>query len=304
MKKSLFLLLVALMATTVSVNAQKRKTQRRQTAAKTVTYPQRDADFLPNYRLQSTGSFSLYDDNRQYVTLAAPDFKGHVLQRNMNRKQIRLRQLSCRENDITDEEYWFERNNLSPIFSVYKNEPTPQVRPRLRVDTDGYSVVTYGPYWVEATKLAVCDTELKNVYKAYDFSVAVMPPGINEVCGLGGVDHVMIEGNIMYVSHQTYSDYKKGDMGRGGYLSAIDMRTDEIIWTTKTKTSNCHFEIVGNSIICGYGNSFERDFLYVVDKFSGQRVQTIPLKKAASYIIEKDSKVYVRTYSFDYVFTY
>ena len=114
-----------------------------------------------------------------------------------------------------------------------------------------------------------------------------------------------IEGNIMYVSHDSYSDYYgKIPDEENGYLSAIDLRTNEILWTTEKKTCNSDIEIVGNSIICGYGSSFESDYLYVVDKYSGQRVQKIFLKKAPEHVIAKGNRIYVRTYSYDYVFSF
>ncbi len=300
--KIIAVLALACLLIPCQVSAQKKT--HKKTAARTVTYPQRDADFIPDYCMQPVGLFSLYDYNYDYTVLPRPDYKGHVLKRNMSRKQITLRQVSCRENEITDTEEWWERNNLRRDKHTFDKEPTPEIRPRFRIDTNGYSVVNYGPYWVEASKVVVADPQLQHMYRAYDFKDVLMPPGITTVCGIAGVESVRIEGNIMFASHQAYSDYNKGDDSKTGYLSAIDMRTGEILWTTVPKTCNSDIEIVGNSIICGYGSSFDRDFLYVVDKYSGQRVQKIPLKKAASHVVAKGNKVYVRTYSFDYVFSF
>lgn len=40
----------------------------------------------------------------------------------------------------------------------------------------------------------------------------------------------------------------------------------------------------------------------MLDRFSGQQVQKIPLKTGPKYIIVNGHNVYVRTYSYDYVF--
>ena len=82
------------------------------------------------------------------------------------------------------------------------------------------------------------------------------------------------------------------------------MLSNEIIWTSQPKTNNCsQIAIVGNSIIAGYGFTDEPDYLFVLDKYSGQRVQRIFLKKGPDWVVVKGSSVYVRTYSLDYVFS-
>lgn len=306
MRMIAFLVLACLMIPG-QANAQKRKTQRGRTSTATrlVTHPQRDADFLSDYRMQPTGDFSLYNYDYNNIMLQAPDFNGYVLKRNMSRKQLTLRQVSCRQNNITDDDKWYERNGLLREEETFPNEDNKEIRPRLRYDTNGYSVVTYGPYYAETSIVVIADPSLEKVYKAYDFENFKMPPGVKEPCGIPGVGFVKIEGNIMYVSHNSYSDYYgKISDEQVGYLSAIDLRTNEILWTTEKKTCNSSIEIIGNSIICGFGSSFDTDYLYVVDKYSGQRVQKIFLKKAPKHVIAKDNRIYVRTYSYDYVFSY
>ena len=289
------------------VSAQKRKTQKRRTTstARLVSHPQRDADFLSDYRLQPSGTFNLYNLDYNFTMMNPLDFNGYVLKRDMSRKQLTLRQVSCRENNITDDDEWFERNGLQRAELTFPNEPNEEIRPRCRYDTNGYTVVTYGPYYAETSKAVIADPSLQTVYKAYDFENFKIPPGVKNPCGVPGVGFVRIEGNIMYVSHDSYSDYYgKIPDEENGYLSAIDLRTNEILWTTEKKTCNSDIEIVGNSIICGYGSSFESDYLYVVDKYSGQRVQKIFLKKAPEHVIAKGNRIYVRTYSYDYVFSF
>jgi outer membrane protein assembly factor BamB len=115
------------------------------------------------------------------------------------------------------------------------------------------------------------------------------------------VHDFVIEGNILYIAHGT-NGYSDGAGYQTGYITAFDMENHEIVWTTQPMTCNSGFAIVGNSIICGYGMTSEPDYLYVVDKYSGQRLQKLPVKKAVDYVVPKNGKAYVRTYSYDYVF--
>ena len=57
------------------------------------TYPQRDEVFNEKVELPVKSSFSISDLNVNFILLPAPDFDGHVLKRNMNRKHISLKQI-------------------------------------------------------------------------------------------------------------------------------------------------------------------------------------------------------------------
>lgn len=98
------------------------------------------------------------------------------------------------------------------------------------------------------------------------------------------------------------NSYSDGAGYQTGYLTAFDMEKQEIIWTTQPMTCNSHIAIVGNSIICGYGFTSEPDYLFILDKYSGQRVKRIPVKKMVNEVVPKGDLLYVRTYSYDYLF--
>lgn len=302
--RSIIIMALACLLIPGQVSAQKKKrTPRRQTTRTTrlTTYAPRDNDFLLDYRLQPIGTCSLYHYDYDYTVLPAPDFTGHVLQRDMSRYQVTLRQVSCRQNDITDQGAWLSNNGLQPTELRYWNEPMDEMRPRYRFDTDGYSVVSFGVHYGATETIIIADPSLQTLYKAYDFREFRFSPKTPKAYAHQLVDFVQIEGNILYVCH-TSNSYPSEAGYQTGYISAIDMRTDEILWTTEPMTCNSDFAIVGNSIICGYGFSDCPDHLYVVDKYSGQRLQKIPLKKMATMILPKGNRVYVRTYSYDYVF--
>ena len=55
-------------------------------------------------------------------------------------------------------------------------------------------------------------------------------------------------------------------------------------------------------IICGYGFTNEPDYLYLINKNTGDLLQQIKLNTAPEYIIRKQDQLYVRTYDTDYIF--
>ena len=61
------------------------------------------------------------------------------------------------------------------------------------------------------------------------------------------------------------------------------------------------FPCKGDVIFCGYGFTAEDDYLYQLDKNTGEVIDRLPLKKMPDLMAEKDDKLYVHTYSYDYV---
>lgn len=296
-----FIASVILMMLSVPLCAQK-KTVKGRPAATQVTYPSRDKDFKPEFQLTPIGDFSRdMVESLDYVRVPAPDFKGHMLKRNMNRKQVRLTLLSCKANNITDEDDWVINNGLTPR-ELKVEFPIHQFAPRYQFNTGGYLVTVYGPHYGETLKLVVTDQEEQKYYAAYDFENFRYSPKTTLMGNVQCVTDVYIEGNIMYVAHGSRS-YSDGAGYQTGYLSAFDMENNEILWTTQPMTCNSKFAVVNNSIICGYGFTSEPDNLFILDKYSGQRVQKIPVKKMVERVELKGNKAYVRTYSFDYLFS-
>ena len=64
-----------------------------------------------------------------------------------------------------------------------------------------------------------------------------------------------------------------------------------------------NFILAGDAIISAYGFTIEPDYLYVIHRHSGKTLKRLKLKSGATHLILKDSKLYVRTYNQDYVFT-
>lgn len=62
-----------------------------------------------------------------------------------------------------------------------------------------------------------------------------------------------------------------------------------------------NFLVKGDVIFCGYGFTAEDDYLYQLDKNTGEVIDRLSLKKMPDLMAEKDDRLYVHTYSYDYV---
>ena len=269
-------------------------------------YPQCDEVFNRSDRLQAKGGLNVSYGDNHFFMLPAPDFNGHILERDRSRKQITLKQASCKPNAITDDDQWLKENGIqlhSETVGIGMNIGKLALRRRLK--TGGYHVLLLGVSFGDITKVIVTDEKETALYAAYDFENFRKSPKRDKSDDYSGKQHIfdiVIEGSIMYVGHggNTYSSTYGNQTG---YITTIDLINNEILWTSMPLTNNSGIVLIDNSLITGYGFTDEPDYLLVLDKYSGQRVQKIPLKKAPGYIITKGSSVLVRTYSYDYVFS-
>ncbi|MBE9169140.1 hypothetical protein IQ238_16985 [Pleurocapsales cyanobacterium LEGE 06147] len=232
---------------------------------------------------------------------------------------VQLNLITATPNQITDEKAWFERNNLSlPIYVVpnptlnHSGNLPSQIPTNFQDnvlikpirDGDRYLLI-YGKNYGEGRYLFAYDPNKNNFIYGYDFSNYLLSPSyINEDISfiVQRLTWAMQEDNILYVAnaHQTYA---KSSHGMNGYLTAIDTNTEQILWRSQPLVCNANnFVMIDDVIICGYGFTAEPDFLYLIDKVTGEILQQINVKTAPEYSIQKDNKLYVRTYDTDYVF--
>lgn len=116
------------------------------------------------------------------------------------------------------------------------------------------------------------------------------------------IQYAKVAEGILYVAtgHNTYSSSAPAT----GYITAIGMESGEVLWKTESRMCNSrNFEIIGDSIVCGYGFTAEDDYLYVLNREDGQWIEELPLASAAEYIVRKGSSILVRCYDMNYVYS-
>lgn len=245
------------------------------------------------------------------LIIPKPNFNGSTLSY-ANSDNFSLKQKSVKSNDITDGAIWFQNNNLQLDYSEYsKIDYDLSVFPSeyksgsifYSEEYQGYYAAYYGENFSDIHYILLTDKDF-NIRYALDFTSFKDAPFVNpgdEGFVSQSVRYAHIVGDVLYVQHghMTYA-YSSG--GQNAYISAIDLKSGNILWTTEPLTSNCNFIVVDNTIICGYGFTAEDDYLYLVDIKTGRRRQSIKVASGPEIIIRKNEQVYVRTYNRDYVF--
>jgi len=86
------------------------------------------------------------------------------------------------------------------------------------------------------------------------------------------------------------------------FMFAYDLNNNKLLWRSADQTYNTmNFVVRDNIIICGYGFTAENDYLYQLNMNTGEIIDKIELNKMPDLLIEQDGKLYVHTYSYDYV---
>jgi len=85
-------------------------------------------------------------------------------------------------------------------------------------------------------------------------------------------------------------------------MFAYDLNNGKLLWRSADQSYNTmNFIVKGDIIICGYGFTDERDYLYQINRNTGEIIDKMELKKMPDLLVEQDGKLYVHTYSYDYV---
>ncbi|MFO0665132.1 MAG: hypothetical protein U0174_14355 [Polyangiaceae bacterium] len=253
--------------------------------------------------------------------LPAPPF-GYTLRRSVpvgNSQPPALRKLEEKKNQITDDVAWLQRNHLAlpvwevpnPFRQIAGNVPkdlpeTYSAQNRLVEAIDGgdYAVLVYGTDFASGRFLAVVDRAHKPI-AFFDFAAYLTPPkAVAKDASFvqGQVEWAVVKDQVLYVStgHRTYA---ASSYGKNAYVTAIDVTTGELLWQSDSLVSNArNFLVLGDYIVSGYGFTAEPDFLFVLSRGTGKTVKKVPVKSGPEVILEREGKLYVRTYDTDYVF--
>ncbi len=87
------------------------------------------------------------------------------------------------------------------------------------------------------------------------------------------------------------------------YMVAVDPATGDVLWRSQPLVDNANnFQIIKDTIICGYGFTAEPDYIYLLDRFTGQEIQKIKVNSAPDQFEVVDDTLFVATYNTAYEF--
>jgi hypothetical protein len=254
--------------------------------------------------LMTTPPFQYYKSDR------ATDKENHAIKLNMK---------SNMRNEITDVDAWFINNDLSlttfqvPNSSQFSTGNLPDVIDIYWKDLiitkafydDSYIYCTYGSDFPEGYILNIYEVDSFQMVFSLDFSsYRYSPKYIEKDYDFiqQKINWAALKDNILYISH-SHSTYAESSNNMNAYITAIDLSDMSILWRTNALISNSNnFLMMDDVIICGYGFTAEPDYLYQVDRYTGEVLDRILLNTAPSFIIKKDNSLFVRTYNDDYEF--
>ncbi len=86
------------------------------------------------------------------------------------------------------------------------------------------------------------------------------------------------------------------------FMFAYDLENEKLLWRSADQSYNSmNFVVEGDVLICGYGFTAEPDYLYQINRNTGEIIDRLLLKKMPDLIVEQYGKLYVHTYSYNYV---
>jgi serine/threonine protein kinase len=261
-------------------------------------------------------------DDLAVVTLEAPTFRADTATPAQGEpREFELKLLSAQPNSITDDDNWFESNQLPRLPEVLlptqsANTSYQTLDEAIPRSWQGKKLITsiiqqdralliYGEFYYNALLLASLNLSTKVFEYGLDFkNYGYSPENIPEERQF---THQYIHWasqaeDMLYVSHG-HNTYARSSKGRTGYVTAINIKDNRVLWTSPALISNSrNFEIIDDYLITGYGFTEEPDFLYVLRRKTGDVIQKITLKSGPDYIIRKNDDIFVRTYDTDYIF--
>ncbi|MBG7601520.1 MAG: hypothetical protein IZT60_03105 [Gammaproteobacteria bacterium] len=222
---------------------------------------------------------------------------------------IRLEMKAESANRIIDEEAWFSDNELHLGSS---EKVPPHVAGAIdghklvrAIPGSGYLSLVYADDQDEGRYLFLWSMKSRRYEYGFDFGSYLYAPGETEIDKqviTQSIDWVIVKGSVLYISH-SHKTYASSSRDMNAYITAIDLNSRKLLWRSEPLVSNAaNFDVVGNTIISGYGFSAEPDYLYLLDTSNGRQIEKIALRTGPQYIISKDDLVFVRTYNTDYVF--
>lgn len=140
------------------------------------------------------------------------------------------------------------------------------------------------------------------------YNKAMEPYRELDLCKISGEYEMELQ-DIRYENGKFYFNmacpsYARGWDNKCSRLYRMDAESGTIDWRTDYLVSNDVFIVYDKYVVCGYGFTDEKDYVYLLDKETGKVYSKILLASKSEYIEEKDGKIYVIDYADNvYVFS-
>ena len=164
---------------------------------------------------------------------------------------------------------------------------------------DAYDPVEYGYMY---NSIAVKSVETGDFIIDYNLNLLCNGPDNNIGIDSSVTQYIRwakVVDDTLYVAigHNTYASSEP----KSSYIVAIDLNTNEVIFRSQPLVSNAmNFQIVDDTIICGYGFTAEPDFIYLLDRYNGKMIEQIPVNSGPDQFEIVDDTLYVATYNTAY----
>jgi hypothetical protein len=251
----------------------------------------------------------------QTPALPAPKFSGQTLHPSYGGYIFPRLTLSSENNPVTGEDKWFERNGVEwPIYQLpgppsSLNPSAPALPSFVPAEYEGTQLINairqpkriflfYGPG--EGRYLVALDQGGQFLY-GFDLASFAHPPG-TPTGPYQGIWWAIEDGEALYVLN-AHMGYARNTGGMNAYITALDLKSKDVIWRSQPLVANSrNFQVIGDAIVCGYGFAEEADYLYILDKRTGEVHERRSLPSGPQFIVRKDNTLLVRTSHRDITF--
>ncbi len=239
-----------------------------------------------------------YNDEESYqnaVTISNPGWDYYFnenYKKDTERHYVSLTQTKEDSTDWLDTTVWADEHGFNTIEFPFSDE-TYRYEPY-----NGY------PYDYMYNSIVISSLASGEIINDYDLSVLCNGPDEKKDQGTLMTEylrHAKIVDDTLYIeiSHWGYASEEPDN----AYIVAIDLKTNEVIFRSEPLVANgFNFQIIDDTIICGYGFTSEPDYIYLLDRYDGKTVDKIPVKSAPYQFEVVDDTLYVATYNTAYEF--
>jgi len=240
--------------------------------------------------------------------------------------------LGSSPNEVTDFTEWFDRIWVWPAITYHNggvNDATRGTTPPRGIDRvlrtpgagrfylyqvifgDEAAIAFYGSppnrfgVVLDPRILVIHDPATMGIVRVFDFINYAHCPGDDPADTAFTFQQLVwaeVLDNVLYVSN-AHPAYAGSSGGENAYVTAISLDPLGLLWRSQPLVPNSgNFLILGDAIITGYGFADEDDYIYELDRLTGEVVDRIGVPSAPEYLFARHDTLFVRCYDTDLVY--